>query len=244
MVPVIKNPPAKSSIPGSGRRPGEGNGKHPTPVFLPGESHGQRSLAGYSPQGCKELDMIDHRAHTQSWVWGQVDPGCSPGESQGWGSLVGLWGRTESDTTEASQQQLQQQTRAGIRSSVLSGLCQVFRWHFGWYLSSLLWGQTMAFPLSYFSFLDINSYSICAAWFHIYQHLTEEHPFPRHKMLSVLQHGRTCSPCIYRVNTQSNSPRGNLSTSTRVQDKICASQHRQWERNTGTVLNVQTYEVP
>ena len=26
----------------------------PTPVFLPGESHGQRSLAGYSPWGCKE----------------------------------------------------------------------------------------------------------------------------------------------------------------------------------------------
>ena len=25
----------------------------PTPVFLPGESHGQRSLAGYSPWGCK-----------------------------------------------------------------------------------------------------------------------------------------------------------------------------------------------
>ena len=29
----------------------------PTPVFLPGEFHGQRSLAGYSPWGCKELDM-------------------------------------------------------------------------------------------------------------------------------------------------------------------------------------------
>ena len=28
----------------------------PTPVFLPGEFHGQRSLAGYSPWGCKELD--------------------------------------------------------------------------------------------------------------------------------------------------------------------------------------------
>ena len=26
----------------------------PTPVFLPGEFHGQRSLAGYGPQGCKE----------------------------------------------------------------------------------------------------------------------------------------------------------------------------------------------
>ena len=32
-----------------------------------------------------------------------------PGESQGWGSLVGcrLWGRTESDTTEVTQQQQQ-----------------------------------------------------------------------------------------------------------------------------------------
>ena len=28
-----------------------------TPVFLPGESHGQRNLAGYSPQGCKESGM-------------------------------------------------------------------------------------------------------------------------------------------------------------------------------------------
>ena len=30
-----------------------------TPVFLPGELHGQRSLAGYSLWGHKELDMID-----------------------------------------------------------------------------------------------------------------------------------------------------------------------------------------
>ena len=28
-----------------------------TPVFLPGKSHGQRSLAGYSPQGHKESDI-------------------------------------------------------------------------------------------------------------------------------------------------------------------------------------------
>ena len=32
----------------------------PTPVFLPGKSHGQRSLAGYSPWGCKESDMTEH----------------------------------------------------------------------------------------------------------------------------------------------------------------------------------------
>ena len=29
----------------------------PTPVFLSGKSHGQRSLAGYSPWGCKQLDV-------------------------------------------------------------------------------------------------------------------------------------------------------------------------------------------
>ena len=29
---------------------------HPIPVFLPGKSHGQWSLVGYSPWGCKELD--------------------------------------------------------------------------------------------------------------------------------------------------------------------------------------------
>jgi len=31
----------------------------PTPVFLLGESHGQRSLVGYSPWDCKELDMTE-----------------------------------------------------------------------------------------------------------------------------------------------------------------------------------------
>ena len=32
----------------------------PTLVFLPGESHGQRSLAGYSLWGYEESDMTDH----------------------------------------------------------------------------------------------------------------------------------------------------------------------------------------
>ena len=32
----------------------------PTPVFLPGKSHGQRSLVGYSPWGSKESDMPEH----------------------------------------------------------------------------------------------------------------------------------------------------------------------------------------
>ena len=37
----------------------------PTPVFLPGKFHGQRSLAGYNPQGRKESDMTTHTAHTR-----------------------------------------------------------------------------------------------------------------------------------------------------------------------------------
>ena len=36
----------------------------PMPVFFPDEFHGQRSLSGYSPQGCKELDMTEVTEHT------------------------------------------------------------------------------------------------------------------------------------------------------------------------------------
>ena len=35
----------------------------PTPVFLPGESHGQRGLTGYSPWGHKELDTTERLTH-------------------------------------------------------------------------------------------------------------------------------------------------------------------------------------
>ena len=65
MTPVVKNSPANAgdirdvgSFPGPGISPGGGNG-NPLPVFLPGESHGQRSLAGYSPWGHKELNTTE-----------------------------------------------------------------------------------------------------------------------------------------------------------------------------------------
>ena len=48
-------------IPRVGRFPGEGNGN---PVFLPGESHGQRRLASYSPWSCKESDTTERLTHT------------------------------------------------------------------------------------------------------------------------------------------------------------------------------------
>ena len=61
---MIKNPAANAggagdmgSILESGRFPG---GEHGNPLlFLPGEWHGQRSLAGCSPYGCKVSDTTE-----------------------------------------------------------------------------------------------------------------------------------------------------------------------------------------
>ena len=46
----------------------------PTPVFLPGESHGHRNLVGYSSWGCKESDRTEHahmhtHTHALSHFW-------------------------------------------------------------------------------------------------------------------------------------------------------------------------------
>ena len=46
-------------IPGSGRSTGEGNG-YPLQYFLPGEFHGQETLAHYSPWGHKESEVTEH----------------------------------------------------------------------------------------------------------------------------------------------------------------------------------------
>ena len=65
-----------------------------TPVFLPGESQGWRSLVGCCLWGC--MHALEEEMATHSSIL--------PGESQGQRSLVGcrLWGRTESDMTEAT----------------------------------------------------------------------------------------------------------------------------------------------
>ena len=70
---VVKNLPAKA---GNGFDPWVGKIPwrrvwQPTPVFLPGESHGQSSLAGYSPWGRKELDTTEH-THTLMMRTGQL----------------------------------------------------------------------------------------------------------------------------------------------------------------------------
>ena len=62
MALAVKNLPASAGdirdavlIPALGGFPGG----TPTPIFLPGESHGQRSLAGYASQGSKESDTTE-----------------------------------------------------------------------------------------------------------------------------------------------------------------------------------------
>ena len=91
----------------------EGNGNPPTPVLLPGKSHGQRSLVGCSPWrrwGSDTTELLRFQFSLSLFTfmhwrrkW-QPTPVVLPGESQGRGSLVGcrLWGCTESDTTEVT----------------------------------------------------------------------------------------------------------------------------------------------
>ena len=65
---VVKNPSANAGD-GRGFYPWVGKipwrrKRQPTPVLLPGKCYGQRSLASFSPRGCKELDMIEHTHST------------------------------------------------------------------------------------------------------------------------------------------------------------------------------------
>ena len=62
---AVKNLPAMQDTRAQslGREDPLEKGWQPTPVFLPGKSHGQRNLVGYSPEGCKELDVTEATQH-------------------------------------------------------------------------------------------------------------------------------------------------------------------------------------
>ena len=53
---MVKNLPAmrETWVQSLGQEDPSEKGMVPTPLFMPGEFHGQRILAGYSPRGCKE----------------------------------------------------------------------------------------------------------------------------------------------------------------------------------------------
>jgi len=67
---------------------------HPTPVLLPGESRGWRSLVQSGHDWATSLSLFTFMLWRRKW---QPTPVFLPGESQGWWSLVGcrLWGHTE-----------------------------------------------------------------------------------------------------------------------------------------------------
>ena len=61
---MVKNLPARVGdtemrVPSPGREGPRTRKWQPTPVFLPGESHGQRRLMGYHPWGCRESDTTE-----------------------------------------------------------------------------------------------------------------------------------------------------------------------------------------
>ena len=57
---MVKNPPAMQEnwVQSLSRENPLRREQQPTLLFFPGESHGQRSLVGNSPQGCKKLAAI------------------------------------------------------------------------------------------------------------------------------------------------------------------------------------------
>ena len=84
--------------------------RQPTPVFLPGESHGQRSLGVYSPWGHKELDTNErltlslalqhlhtHHHHQESIVHTRAHTWCCAfyRSGQTYGMYPTLWDHTE-----------------------------------------------------------------------------------------------------------------------------------------------------
>ena len=61
----------------------------PTPLFLPGESHGQRNLVDYSPWGHKNSDMTEETAHKHTWFGSlQVKLGRTWGEEMKYPPLL------------------------------------------------------------------------------------------------------------------------------------------------------------
>ena len=61
MAQMVKNLAAmqETQVQSLGQEDPLEKGMATTPAFLPEKSHGQRSLVGYSPWGCKEADMTD-----------------------------------------------------------------------------------------------------------------------------------------------------------------------------------------
>ena len=107
----------------------------PTPVFLPGESHGQRSLVGYSPWGCQKSDMTEQVTHTLLWVvplgpWGHLLPTnshrCSAQQTVGLGAGADVAADVEGRVTPVREME------GPAASPVQHGKCASLPRHVSW----------------------------------------------------------------------------------------------------------------
>ena len=86
---------------------------HPTPVLLPGNSHGRRSLVGYSPWGCKESDTTErlhfHALEKEMATHSSILAWRIPGTGAWWTAVYGVtqsWTRlTWLSSSSSSRQQ-------------------------------------------------------------------------------------------------------------------------------------------
>jgi len=91
---MVKNLPAmqKTQVQSLDQEEPLEKGMATTSVFLPGEFHGWKSLAGYSPWGCKELDTTEQLTekavapHSSTLAW-KIPWTEEPGRLQSMGSL-------------------------------------------------------------------------------------------------------------------------------------------------------------
>ena len=81
---------------------------HPTPILLPGKSHGQRSLVGSSPRGHWELDMTEQvHFHFSLSCTGEgngnpLQCSCLENPRDGGAWLAAVYGVAQSDMTEVT----------------------------------------------------------------------------------------------------------------------------------------------
>ena len=115
-------------------------------VFLPGESHGQRSLEGYSPWGCNRFGhdwVTKNKIGKRGYSWPWEEPGRSPSRAS-WGGAQGInlvqILSPETDSTMwglGLSNQTQPLWPAGNKRSILAGT----EWGGGCRPSRHLWGQ-------------------------------------------------------------------------------------------------------
>ena len=85
----LKNPPANAT---DGQEDPRRREWQPTPVFLPGESPGQRRLAGYSPWGHKDSDTTSGLNNKKELIIPGIRTNSDPGHEKQV-AFYGSWGR-------------------------------------------------------------------------------------------------------------------------------------------------------